>query len=801
MRLTLRTLLAHLDNTLEADDNAAIAAKLRESEFASNLVKRITAAMESDQIGAPSPVSTSTADDPNRIGEYLDSVLSAEQVAEIERICLESDEHLAEVAACHQILTIVLGNPAEIPPTLRTQIYELGQNRAAGGSTMSANGNVGSVQRSASITGTPAGDNAITRALASHPLPGPHLGSRSNSVPPVGLDDSGVSDAPTRLRAAGAMTADEAALASSTPGTRRIRASEIPDFIGRPSRVIPWLVSLALVASFLFVAVQAFSPLLRKRTAAIDGEKIASSDPETDLQSEMTDPAIQSQADMVREGLLTKEIAEAPPIVEAEPGQLESDMSPPVPPESTTSNKPSTPAAEAITDAGPKTPSAAMAQDADQAPMVEDVMPSTNVPEIEPMDPSNAEADSKPSIASTSKLISDGSLFMLRKPTEANYVLAKKDELIPNGSDLICPPLYRDKLSIASAFEMTMIGPARLMIEQPDESTVVLIPSIGRLLFSRPLDAVPLPTDAELQSVAPEMKVDHVRLSFGGVEHELSLLEPISLAAIDVVHRRPHGTDPENPKSSSQTLEVLAVQGNLRWKTEGADEVTIATGEFLRWTPGNEPVKSPISKIPSWIEPKSEAAGSIESSAREGLLTLVRGNESIELSLREAIDFRRAEVGALAAQTLILLDRPAVYFGADGILSDVKQKAFWENHFVALVAAVDRSPNSAAIVREAIEQMDEAEAAAIYRLLWLFSNEQLDAGSDELLVTSLDSANMRVRVLATENLRQITGTTLFFKPENETAPRRSSDIKKWETRVRKRDIRWPEAVTPIKEKP
>ncbi len=121
---------------------------------------------------------------------------------------------------------------------------------------------------------------------------------------------------------------------------------------------------------------------------------------------------------------------------------------------------------------------------------------------------------------------------------------------------------------------------------------------------------------------------------------------------------------------------------------------------------------------------------------------------------------------------------------------------YWDRHFSTLVATLDRGPRSAEIIRQAINRMDAAEASAIYRMLWLFSNEQLADGSDALLVEALDSGNMVVRVLAAENLRAITGTTLGYRPENETAPRRSPDIKKWETRLRKGDIRWPAEAAP-----
>lgn len=130
MRLTLRTLLAYLDDTLEPLEIKTIGQKVAESETAQELIARIKQVTRRRRITTP-PATGPNSFDPNMVADYLDSELSTEQVAELEKICLESDVHLAEVASCHQILTLVLGEPAIVPPIAKERMYGLVQGREA----------------------------------------------------------------------------------------------------------------------------------------------------------------------------------------------------------------------------------------------------------------------------------------------------------------------------------------------------------------------------------------------------------------------------------------------------------------------------------------------------------------------------------------------------------------------------------------------------------------------------------------------------------------------------------------------
>lgn len=122
MRLTLRTLLAYLDDRLSPANAKELGQKLTASPFATELADRIRNVMRRRRL-AKEPVGEKTID-ANLVAEYLDDQLTPELVALIEKEILTSDQSLAEVAATHQILGL-LSDPVEIHESLKERFYAL----------------------------------------------------------------------------------------------------------------------------------------------------------------------------------------------------------------------------------------------------------------------------------------------------------------------------------------------------------------------------------------------------------------------------------------------------------------------------------------------------------------------------------------------------------------------------------------------------------------------------------------------------------------------------------------------------
>ncbi len=787
MRLTLRTLLAYLDNTLDPQDEEALRIKLAESSFATQLVQRIRSTLNNQMLAAPSPDAVGPVDDANAISEYLDSTLSHQQVAEIERACLESDPHLAEAAACHQILTMVLGTPANVPAALRQRIYELPDRQIE---------QIAAGERFASLA------LPIERAV----------GQWSDDVPtsdetlvpdkpiePVGVADSGVSDAPTRLRE---MEIDNAADAPATKASksqaaiagsklRSMRDSELYGGMIRPSRITPWLVTLAVAGVLLFALSRIFAPLLGPDRQIADATPLAETNVPGESSAAMIDVSPTDQEPPSVSDETVQSLAKKLPAPTAEPAETadtDAIVAPPVSELTLADSEPEGDLPERTADADiqpgdietepPMTEPRVVAAPEEKLPESADLLPS----EKELVE-SDSVAPLNPGDAAMTKEPVSGAKEQVGKITSANTLIAAisgtewsaldKGAPLETMSTIVCAPTFRAEMVTDDQLTTTMVGPARVRWQVGEEKNKTLHVESGRVLLS--------PSEADTA----------VDLVLAGHAVRISFSEPTHVVAISVNHLREPGLDPLRTENLTPVRTITAIQGSVAVTGDG--DQTLETGQQWMMYGNAEPTITNIDPVPAWVQPPDPNDLSLEANARQGLLGLLAaGEQPLEMALREATSFRQSEVAALAGQTLLALGRADVYFDGAGILNQPKQRAYWPDHFLAIQNTINQGGSYATSLKDSISRMDSANVAAIMRLLTGYSQQQLQDGGDEELVEMLDSPSMAVRVLALENLRQIKGTTLYFRAEEDSAARRNQVIKKWVARQKKGDIRWPE---------
>ncbi|MDG2224648.1 MAG: hypothetical protein P8L85_24915 [Rubripirellula sp.] len=787
MRLTLRTLLAYLDNTLDPQDAEALRQKLTESGFATQLVQRIRDSLDAS-LPAPPAEAVGPVEDANLISEYLDSTLTAEQVAEIERACLESGPQLAEAAACHQILTMALGESAEVPIDLRDRIYNLPQQEELANGTPVSFSGISLPSDQPSLLDIPTED--ISTPAAAVVLD-------SEPVPPVGLQDSGVIDAPTRLRqaeatAAANQTHPKNALAGSKP--RNLDDSMVYGGTFRPSRIAPWLISLALVAALGFAIVRIFEPLWNPQQVAeqtnsdestgenpadgnpIDGDAAGGANGDAaggDAAGGDAGAKPASEGQETGDPGMTTEVEPidmAPPLPPTAPSESEDpnavtadNETPTTSPDPATEANSSVPADDAENPASPST----NANNEPETPMTEEAVDSTPPP-VPPPAEVPSDDDAAPTAIDVATLKTESTLVAAKSGEAWKHL--KKEDVISTGMPLLVAPSFRAELVTSDAI-LAILGPAKAEWDGVDPNQPVLQFDIGNLI---------------IKSTSIN-KLLHLRLETQPVV--IRLAHDQTILAVSVQHDRAAGLDPLEVNNRRTLLNIQTLQGEAEITYEN---VPAALNAGQQWSKqgSNEPQITDSETEPQWLDPENDDP--LLQAARDGLLGLIEDAQPLEIELREARLFRRLEVGALAAETLLNMGYGDVYFGGDGVLSDPKQRPYWSDHFSALEMTINQSVDSAMNLRNAMIQMDSANAAPLFRLLTGFSQKQLVEGGDEELVKRLDSPSMSVRVLALENLKAITGSTSNFRPDQENAIRRNPGIKTWIARQRKGDIRWQE---------
>lgn len=739
MRLTLRTLLAFRDKALHSQDAESLSAKVQASSFAQSLLEGVGKLLSNKELSAPSAIATDPTNDPNVMAGYLDSTLSPEQAAEIDRTCLESPIHLAEAAETHEILTLVLKERAEVPQDLRRRVYKIQQIM----------------------------DTAVTDEKESPRRLENAVGTIT--VTPVQAEDSGAFQAAARLDQAAFGDARDAA-AQTDAGAESLRAamtaaeaSEMFADRTRSRRVTTWLVTLGLIAAFLLVVKQAFDPLL---TTLRGGTDKAAVTPLADDQTETeTEPSAASETTKPSEAAVTME-----PTEPSGPTEPDNPIEPTQPEHPTSQPRQPTAQAPGTTEPAPT------AEQPPGIPGVDMPMEPQDSPETEAADPQADSLLPQSETALADLGVVGNSEWLLARAADTDPWQSLPPETVLDERTLLAiPPSFRSRIMRPEAWEAEFLGPALARLRAGRDHETQLELQRGRVVVTAEGDAVAL----EVADLEGDFLVQF---------HQAG-----QAVAIDVFPFRAPGTDPLNPENRMFVTQLQVLVGPIHLHSS-EQPIELQTGQSYMRVGGGSFQEFTETTPWQWLDGRSESA--IEREAKENLLSLISAEEPILLGLQQASQFRRVEVAALAVQTLALLGNTKPFFGGKGKLSDPAHKLYWQEQVKALKAAIDFSPQGAATVRANLAAMDAANAAILFRLLWDYSPEQVEAGADAQLVEFLDSPQMAIRVLALESLRRMTGTTLFFKAEQENTSRRRPEIKKWETRLRRGDIRWQSLPLP-----
>ncbi len=815
MRLTLRTLLAYMDGILEPNDTQDIGKKIEESEFASGLVHRIQDVMRRLRLGAPSLADREGGLDPNTVAEYLDNTLPNDRVADFEKVCLESDVHLAEVAACHQVLTLVLGEPADIDPNSRQSMYQLQDLQATSQVSAPAEGPV--IRVTTGLSTLPRGNEDLAKpvmvgGLIGDEQPKPHpkptvpeylrepKASRLYSTvlavvlllvlgvatvlyygnvlgrlglveppqtamgPPPGpstaVHRKGVLPDSTQVRDSTKSAEKTQAAAESVQKAQAEASAGIGATAEKPSAKSPAPASAPPTPT-----AAASAPGQPPAAPADKTPKAAPSEEARKEPVNRSSPALPPPA-----GKPTRpetppdkklEASEAAGTAVANPGSKRPSTTPPA-----AASKPSVPqpasgksVAAAAAHAAPASASSAPAK----ATVATVVKPS------EPVATSGGPLG---------RLLSNDQVLLGFSP-EVGWSRVAANQILTTQR-LLALPTYRAVVSLNLGVVLDILGGTQLDIlgGGPQAAPGIRI-TFGRVVV-RPL------TKAGVQ----------IRVVFGGRSGMLQFNDAESAAALEVRRTHMPGVDPEH-EPIQMDGELFAASGALSWN-EGSPPTSIplAPSSRLRLEGQSTVGPFPNQEVPQWTN--ADAMNAVDRLASPILEHGLQTERTARLGLIKMSEHRRREVRWLALRCLGYLGN---YQGIVSLLADPDpiNKTVWPDYVEYLRDAAARDRESAAAVRAALERQ-YPQGSDMYRMLWGYTNEQLigqdpEHAEDANLVEGLNSDSLAVRRLSFWNLTDITGARLSYRPE-ETATRRQLGYQAWRNRLERKEIR----IKPIDEK-
>lgn len=813
MRLTLRTMLAYMDDILEPADAQAIAKKIEESEFATNLMHRIRDVSRRLRLAAPKVDGRGIGLDPNTVAEYLDNTLSSERVTDFEKVCLESDVHLAEVASAHQILALVLGEPAEIEPALRERMYHIQDVRAANVETLAPASITPAAATEVDDDKQPRKKPEVPDYLREPParrrgrpilvaavllallggglfaagqlgyLSGPQNEQLAqNQVEPQPGAAGNSDQANSANQGTGANLAETGQAASTTEAAPNVAATNVaaPTAATAPAAGQPGASpSPSTPSAPMPVAVQpnaqtpapAVAPAPTSvpapgtiapspsPTATVGGPNMtnpsAALPPQVPADNPSELPMLPGQpAPAARPNVLVPggTLDVAGPVQNPAPASGTQPVNQPVSPVSPAPVAPATSAA---------VPAANMVAgtSAGGRPAVPGPAAAPGVPPSSASIPPSAPAAPAEGVG---RLISEREVLLRFTSKDQSWErLPTRATVFPNDQ-LVALPTYRPNLSLTAGISVQFRGGAKVELLPPDSRGIPGIHLIdGRLILMTLGKA-----DAQLRFVA------------GSHQALVTFHNPDSTLAIDGHRLHAPGTNPEK-EPGIFALDIYATAGEVHWVENASSVAEVLQAPAHKGWGDERPGPADAADVfPDWIKKPAELS-QIERRGSESVEQALQPDRSITLTLKELALHQRSEVSSLATQCLADIGdfEPAV-----AALNDSTQRLAWGADYQVLCDAIASGPATAGKVRAAFEHHRGPKGTDLYRMLWSYSPEQLQAGADLQLIKYLDDPELDFRVLSFYTLNHLTGATHLYRPDA-TAVNRARAVRTWRQRL------------------
>ena len=778
MRLTLRTLIAYLDDVLEPAQIKEIGKKLEESSYASSLVERIKDVLRRRRLTAPEVEGPGSNPDANTIAEYLDNTLTPESVADVEKICLNSDVNLVEVAASHQILTLVLGEPATVNPDTRERIYALGP--------ISGNHELNTVGASTTTEAAPF-DSTLESMQQSAPAPLRNSAPLSQQTAPAEEPEPFSSRIPDYLR--------------TKPMWKRFT----PYFL---------VLSAGVVWAGLFFGDPTFFPELF--SSRVSSTQLAGNLPENkevDLPvpgstaqavpaPDIKQPAIAPSSQPAAAENQTSTKATNTTVADSDTA-LAMNSKPPAfdaPPPADTENGATTnavPAKPPVAESLPATPVASQNTTPPQQPV--GTPPTASAPDDKTVAMNNANNKTNPppppkieladvaAQAPAAQIESEDGFFLTRADTKRelagknDWVIRSKVSPIQAGTPVASPEPFTARINIPEALCKVVLlpGTEATYMGKSDAAEMGFQIQEGRLRIeaSRGLN------DAK-NAAGPILSIK--------VNNELWRIELVTRDSVCGIEINPiQPTKPgEALGDNGYTGALYAYSGMIRFSDGKGKVATIDAGHWMSLSakdrsagiidPSNQP--KPL-RVPRWVEPDYKDNSYTSRRSIAAFVKELKDDQLVSLTMPAITKDLKPNISDLATKSLALTNQ---YQELVKVLDEV-------DHHESRIAAINgirnwlpRDPENGKLLTESLQEQFSPEMAEIMeRLLWGFQKEDAqDRFISGRLVEWLEHSNVAVRELAFNYINQLTGRPVDYSAIATPTQRRAT-ARRWFSHIEK----------------